>query len=92
MFQGRFFELLDRNTSINESFEKIRNENILLQVQLSQYKMFNLSLDPTKSLEINMGVFNIDLENLNKDLITTKGTERETRKGTSHGQGTETTT
>ena len=70
--QGRFFELLDRNTSINESFEKIRNENILLQVQLSQYKMFNLSLDPTKSLEINMGVFNIDLENLNKDLITTK--------------------
>ena len=70
--QGRFFDLLDRNTALQNSFERVKNENILLKVELSQYKLFNLSLDPSKSTEISMGVFNVDLENLNSELVTVK--------------------
>ncbi|XP_056691797.1 uncharacterized protein [Spinacia oleracea] len=47
--------------------------NVRSKVQeLSQYKLFNLSLDPTRSTEINMGVFTVDLERLNSELTTVK--------------------
>lgn len=49
--QGRFSEFLDRN-----SFEQVKNENILLKVELIQHKLFKISLDPIGSTEINMGL------------------------------------
>lgn len=53
----RCFDLLDRKTTLKESFERVKNATIMLQVELSQYTLFSLSDDPTKSIETNMGTF-----------------------------------
>ena len=70
--QERFFELLDTNAKLKDSFEKVKSENILLKVELSQYKLFCLHLDPSGSTEINIEIFNNDLEKLNDDLVTVR--------------------
>lgn len=53
----RCFDLLYRKTFLKESFERVKNATMMLQVELSQYTLFSLSDDPTKSIETNMGTF-----------------------------------
>ena len=70
--QEKFFELLDRNIMLTNSFERAKNENILLKVELAQYRLFCSNLESASSIYINMGIFNTDLESLNMELVTIK--------------------
>ncbi|XP_021759476.1 uncharacterized protein LOC110724344 [Chenopodium quinoa] len=70
--QSRFFDLLDQNTVLKESLKRTKHENITLNVELAQYKLFNVSLDSASSIETHMRIFNVDFEKLNNDLVTVK--------------------
>ncbi|XP_021774596.1 uncharacterized protein LOC110738494 [Chenopodium quinoa] len=70
--QGRFFDLLDRNTMLKETLERVKNENIMLNVELTQYKLLCTNIDSNNALQLPLVTFNDDLENLKKKLQVTK--------------------
>ncbi|XP_021756126.1 coiled-coil domain-containing protein 186-like [Chenopodium quinoa] len=70
--QGRFFDLLDRNTMLKETLERVKNENIMLNVELTQYKLLCTNIDSNSALQLPLVTFNDDLENLKKELQVTK--------------------
>ena len=41
--QNRFFGLLDQNIILKENMERIKKENIILNIELSQYKLLGLN-------------------------------------------------
>ena len=43
--QNRFFNLLDQNITLKEILERVKQENIILNVELTQYKLLGLSKD-----------------------------------------------
>ncbi|XP_021731313.1 coiled-coil domain-containing protein 186-like [Chenopodium quinoa] len=70
--QGRFFDLLDKNTMLKDSLERVKNENIILNVELTQYKLLCTNIDSNNALQLSLVTFNDDLENLKKELQITK--------------------
>ncbi|XP_021727221.1 uncharacterized protein LOC110694357 [Chenopodium quinoa] len=69
--QGRFFELLDKNIMLKESLERVKSDNIMLNVELTQYKMLCTNIDSCKSTEVPLIMFNTELEHVKKELKTT---------------------
>ena len=43
--QNRFFNLLDQNTILKETIERVKKENIIHNVELTQYKLLDLNKD-----------------------------------------------
>ena len=43
--QNRFFNLLDQNISLKKTLEMVKQENIILNVELNQYKNLNKDLN-----------------------------------------------
>ena len=41
--QNRFFNLLDQNVILKETMERVKRENIILNVELTQYKLLGLN-------------------------------------------------
>ena len=41
--QKRFFSLLDQNIILEETMERVKRENIILNVELTQYKLLGLN-------------------------------------------------
>ncbi|XP_021768489.1 coiled-coil domain-containing protein 186-like [Chenopodium quinoa] len=70
--QGRFFDLLDRNSMLKETLERVKNENIMLNIDLTQYKLLCTNIDSNNVLQLPLVTFNDDLENLKKELQVTK--------------------
>ncbi|XP_021753763.1 coiled-coil domain-containing protein 186-like [Chenopodium quinoa] len=70
--QGRFFDLLDRNSMLKETLERVKNENIMLNVEMTQYKLLCTNIDSNNALQLPLVTFNDDLENLKKELQVTK--------------------
>ncbi|XP_021713456.1 uncharacterized protein LOC110681610 [Chenopodium quinoa] len=65
--QSRFFELFDKNILLKEMNEKLKFENIMVNVELTQYKLANTEVSPSSSSE-SLPKFNEDFEKLNYDL------------------------
>jgi len=63
--QGRFFELFDKNLHLKELVEKLKYENILANVELTQYKLMETDLN---GLSSSSSKFNKDFEKLKRDL------------------------
>ncbi|XP_021748102.1 coiled-coil domain-containing protein 186-like [Chenopodium quinoa] len=70
--QGRCFDLLDRNSMLKETLERVKNENIMLNVELNRYKLLCTNIDSNNALQLPLVTFNDDLENLKKELQVTK--------------------
>ncbi|XP_021754301.1 uncharacterized protein LOC110719605 [Chenopodium quinoa] len=65
--QSRFFELFDKNLLLKEMNEKLKFENIMVNVELTQYKLANAEVSPSSSSE-SLPKFNEDFEKLKYDL------------------------
>ncbi|XP_021723961.1 uncharacterized protein LOC110691350 [Chenopodium quinoa] len=78
--QGRFFDLLDRNTMLKETLERVKTENIMLNVELTQYKLLFTNIDSNSALQLPLVTFNDDLENLKKELQVTKDKNESLKK------------
>src|SRR5688572_9926303 len=50
--QTRFFDLLDKNVMLKEAIEKVKQENIMLNIELSQYKLLGIELKTESIQEI----------------------------------------
>lgn len=69
--QGRFFELLDKNIMLKESLERVKSENIMLNIELTQYKMLCTNIDSCRSTEVPLIMFNNELEHVKKEIKET---------------------
>ncbi|XP_021747445.1 uncharacterized protein LOC110713294 [Chenopodium quinoa] len=65
--QSRFFELFDKNLLLKEMNEKLKFENIMVNVELTQYKLANAEVSLSSSSE-SLPKFNEDYEKLKCDL------------------------
>ncbi|XP_021743854.1 uncharacterized protein LOC110709902 [Chenopodium quinoa] len=65
--QSRFFELFDKNLLLKEMNEKLKFENIMVNVELTQYKLANTEVSPSSSSE-SLPKLNEDFEKLKYDL------------------------
>ncbi|XP_021750214.1 uncharacterized protein LOC110715901 [Chenopodium quinoa] len=65
--QSRFFELFDKNLLLKEINEKLKFENIMVNEELTQYKLANAEVSPSSSSE-SLPKFNEDFEKLKYDL------------------------
>ena len=63
--QNRFFSLLDQNTILKENMERIKKENVILNVELTQYKMLGLNNEVNDASIKNLCT---DFQNLNSTL------------------------
>ncbi|XP_021719173.1 FK506-binding protein 5-like [Chenopodium quinoa] len=65
--QSRFFELFDKNLLLKEMNEKLKFENIMVNVEQTQYKLANAEVSPSSSSE-SLPKFNENFEKLKYDL------------------------
>ena len=64
-----FFDLLDQNIVLKETLEKVKQEYIILNVELNQYKSLGLNKDLN---DVFMNMFSTDFQKLKLDLETCK--------------------
>ena len=67
--QNRFFNLLDQIIILKETLERVKKENIILNVELTQYKLLGLNKDLN---DISIHDFNTDFQKLKIDLESNK--------------------
>ncbi|XP_021747709.1 uncharacterized protein LOC110713568 [Chenopodium quinoa] len=66
--QGRFFDLFDKNLLLKEMNEKLKYENIMVNVELTQYKLASTDLKSSSSSSESLPKFNEDFEKLKHNL------------------------
>ena len=67
--QDSFFILLDDNVMLKEALEKVKEENIILNVELNQYKLLGLNKDLN---DLSLRDFSTEYQKLKLDLESTK--------------------
>ena len=67
--QNRFFNLQDQNITLKETLERVKQENIILNVELTQYKLLGFNKDIN---DISIHDFSIDFQKLKTDLESNK--------------------
>ncbi|XP_021747140.1 uncharacterized protein LOC110712989 [Chenopodium quinoa] len=66
--QGRFFDLFDKNLLLKEMNEKLKYENIMVNVELTQYKLASTDFKSSSSSSESLPKFNEDFEKLKHNL------------------------
>ena len=69
MFKIDFFNFLDQNIILKETLERVKKENIILNDNLTQYKLLGLNKDLN---DISIYDFSIDFQKLKIDLESNK--------------------
>ena len=67
--QNKFFNLLDQNITLKETLERVKQVNIILNVELTQYKLLGLNKDVN---DLPIHDFSIDFQKLKIDLEFSK--------------------
>ena len=67
--QNKFFNLLDQNITLKETFKRVKQENIILNVVLTQYKLLGLKKNFN---DISIYDFSSDFQKLKIDLESSK--------------------
>ncbi|XP_021749508.1 uncharacterized protein LOC110715248 [Chenopodium quinoa] len=70
--QSKLRELDFKYKHITEIADRIKNESILLNVELTQYKLINSDISSSNSSSDQLLKFNVDFENLKNELSTLK--------------------
>ncbi|XP_021747562.1 uncharacterized protein LOC110713418 [Chenopodium quinoa] len=70
--QSKLRELDFKYKHITEIADRIKNKSILLNVELTQYKLINSDISSSSSLSDQLLKFNVDFENLKNELSTLK--------------------
>ncbi|XP_021734867.1 uncharacterized protein LOC110701543 [Chenopodium quinoa] len=70
--QSKLRELDFKYKHITEIADRIKNESILLNVELTQYKLMNSDISSSSSSSDQLLKFNVDFENLKNELSTLK--------------------
>ena len=70
--QSKLRELDFKYKHITEIADRIKNESILLNVKLTQYKLMNSDISSSSSSSDQLLKFNVDFENLKNELSTLK--------------------
>ena len=67
--QNRFFNLLDQNIILKKTLKRVKQENIILNVELTQYKLLGLNKDLN---DISIHDFSTDFQKLKIHLESSK--------------------
>ncbi|XP_021752647.1 uncharacterized protein LOC110715354 [Chenopodium quinoa] len=70
--QSKLRELDFKYKHITEIADRIKNESILLNIELTQYKLMNSNISSSSSISDQLLKFNVDFENLKDELSTLK--------------------